>query len=130
MTIQRREILKTILQRDDHPAAEEVYEAVKDRLPGLSRTTVYRVLEALVDLGVVRRLHHPGPNARFDAKISRHHHLVCRLCHRVIDLESPALDNLKLPSIGSQGFKVEDYSVHIVGICGECAKKEGLGIRD
>lgn len=129
LTVQRREILRAVLERDDHPTADTVYESAKDRIPGLSRTTVYRVLETLVSLGVVRRLHHPGPNARFDAKTSRHHHLVCRVCHRVIDLESEDLDNLKLPSVSHHGFRIEDYSVHVVGVCGECGSK-GLGIRD
>jgi len=123
LTVQRREILKALLQRNDHPTADQVYETVKERVPGLSRTTVYRVLETLVELGVARRLHHPGANARFDGNTSRHHHLVCRICNQVIDFESPSLDRLKLPSSGQHGFRIEDYSVHVVGVCGQCHQK-------
>ena len=50
LTVQRRDILKAILERDDHPSADQIYETVKDRIPGLSRTTVYRVLDTLVEL--------------------------------------------------------------------------------
>ncbi|MBN1590511.1 MAG: transcriptional repressor [Pirellulales bacterium] len=123
LTVQRREILKALLQRDDHPTADQVYGCVKERITGLSRTTVYRVLETLVRLGVVRRLHHPGTSVRFDGKISRHHHLVCRKCNRVIDLENRSLDHLELSSMRLHGFQVEDYSVHLVGVCADCGRK-------
>ena len=124
VTVQRREILKAVLQRDDHPTAEAVYESVKDRVAGLSRTTVYRVLDRLVDLGVIRRLHHPGTTARFDGNMGRHHHLVCRICNQTTDIDSPTLNDLELPSTSEHAFQVEDYSVHIIGICKDCRKSK------
>jgi Fur family peroxide stress response transcriptional regulator len=120
LTVQRRDILKAVLERDDHPSADQVYESVKDRIPGLSRTTVYRVLETLVGLGVIRRLHHPGASARFDGNMDRHHHLVCKDCNRVIDIVSKSLDDLRLTPSQRQGFEIEDYSVHFTGVCAEC----------
>ena len=50
LTVQRRAIFEAVLERDDHPAADQVFEVVKERIPGVSRTTVYRVLDTLVDL--------------------------------------------------------------------------------
>ena len=123
LTVQRREILRAVLEREDHPTADQVYDSVKDRLAGLSRTTVYRVLETLVELSVIRRLHHPGAGARFDGKTVRHHHLVCRRCHRVIDVVSPGLDGLELPPRQRYGFQIEDYAVHFTGVCAECRRK-------
>jgi Fur family peroxide stress response transcriptional regulator len=124
LTVQRRDILTAVLQRDDHPSADQVYEFVKGRIPDLSRTTVYRVLDTLVGLGVIRRLHHPGAGARFDGKIDRHHHLVCRRCHRVLDVESKRLDDLRLPRSLRHGFEIEDYSVHFLGVCENCRQDE------
>jgi Fur family peroxide stress response transcriptional regulator len=124
LTVQRRDVLKAVLERDDHPSADQIFESVKDRIPGLSRTTVYRVLDTLVGLGVIRRLHHPGAGARFDGKTHRHHHLVCRQCHRVIDVESKKLDDLRLPPNQRHGFEIEDYSVHFMGICQPCRENE------
>jgi Fur family peroxide stress response transcriptional regulator len=120
LTVQRRDIFRVVLERDDHPSADSVYQSVKDRIPDLSRTTVYRVLDALVGLGVIRRLHHPGVGARYDSKVHRHHHLVCRRCNRVIDVESKKLDVLRLPPGQRHGFEIEDYSVHFVGVCESC----------
>lgn len=120
LTVQRREVLRGVLERDDHPTADQVYDAVRKRIAGLSLTTVYRVLETLVGLGMIQRLHHPGPSARFDGRIRQHHHLVCKGCSQVIDVESRELDGLTLPASQRQGFEIEDYSVHFIGVCAGC----------
>jgi Fur family peroxide stress response transcriptional regulator len=120
LTVQRRDVFQVVLERDDHPSADQIFESVRDRIPGLSRTTVYRVLDTLVGLGVIRRLHHPGASARFDGKIHRHHHLICRQCNGVIDVDSTKLNDLRLPPSQRRGFEIEDYSVHFMGICAAC----------
>jgi Fur family peroxide stress response transcriptional regulator len=122
LTVQRRDILRAVLERDDHPTADQVYDAVKDGIPGLSLTTVYRVLETLVGLGVIRRLHHPGASSRFDGKVHRHHHLICTKCQKVVDIESPSLDGLELPAGYEKEFELDDYAVHFFGICGACRR--------
>jgi len=124
VTVQRRAILEAVLERNDHPSADQIYEAVQTRIPAISRTTVYRVLETLVELGVVRRVSHPGAMTRYDGRIHRHHHLICVRCSKVIDFESAALDKLPLPKGSPQGFEIEDYSVHFTGTCPECRKEK------
>jgi len=123
LTVQRREILKIVLERDDHPTADQVYDAAKGRISRLSRTTVYRVLDALVALGVIRRLHHPGATARFDGRAERHHHLFCSVCGRVVDVCDAGLDSLELLPGDAHGFSIDDYAVHFVGTCPECRRK-------
>ena len=123
LTVQRRAILKAVLQRDDHPTADQIHANVKKRIPELSRTTVYRVLETLVGMGLIRQLHHPGASARFDGKIHRHHHLVCIHCHAVMDVENPAIDELNLSLTKKHGFEIQDFSVHFIGICAKCRPK-------
>jgi Fur family peroxide stress response transcriptional regulator len=116
--------LESVLERDDHPTADQIIEVVKQRVPGVSRTTVYRVLEMLVDAGMIRRLHHPGSAARFDGKIRRHHHLICKKCNKVIDLESAKLDRLSVPDVAAEGFEIDDFSVQFVGTCAACRKAD------
>ena len=64
LTVQRRIILENLASRADHPTADQIYEAVKERIRGLSRTTVYRVLETFVQLGVVTKVSNPQAKAR------------------------------------------------------------------
>lgn len=123
VTMQRRVILEAVLQRDDHPTADQVYEAVQKRIPQLSRTTVYRVLDTLLELGVIRRVHLTGGTSRFDGMIRRHHHLVCICCGKIIDIHDERLNQLPLPRRKMQGFKAEDFSVQISGVCADCQKK-------
>jgi len=123
LTVQRREVLEAVLKRDDHPTADQLYDSLKERIPGLSRTTVYRVLETLVNMGVIRRLHHPGTAARFDGKIHRHHHLVCKKCGKVIDIHDATWNEVPFPEVRKEEFEIEDFSVHFTGICAECRKK-------
>jgi Fur family peroxide stress response transcriptional regulator len=89
LTVQRREVFAAMLERRDHPTAEQIYAKVKGRVPGVSRTTVYRVLETLVGAGVITKACHPGAAARYDPLTRRHHHLVCLHCEKVVDLEDP-----------------------------------------
>ena len=123
--MQRRTIYEFVLGREDHPTAETVYEGVQDRIPGVSKMTAYRVLDALVRIGALKKVCSPGSAARFDANTDRHHHLVCLHCDKLIDYENRTLDNLPLPKLRSMGFKVEDYSVQFRGICADCRKKAG-----
>jgi Fur family peroxide stress response transcriptional regulator len=123
VTMQRRVILESVLQRDDHPTADQIYEAVQKRIPQLSRTTVYRVLDTLLELGMIRRVHLTGGTSRFDGMIRRHHHLVCTRCQKIIDFEDDNLDQLPLPKRKLQGFQAEEFSVQISGVCADCQKK-------
>jgi Fur family peroxide stress response transcriptional regulator len=122
VTVQRRTVFEALSARRDHPTADQVYDAVKGRIPGLSRTTVYRVLEALVEAGFVRKVHHAGGVARFDPVTHRHHHLVCEVCGRLVDLDDAAVPALRLPEARGSGFRIKDYSVSFLGLCGACAR--------
>jgi Fur family peroxide stress response transcriptional regulator len=117
-TVQRQAILECVRGRADHPSADDVYACVRGKLPGLSRTTVYRVLDALVRAGLVRRVNQPGARVRYDARTDRHHHVVCLRCERILDLDARALNALRLPRV--PGFRVHDYSVHFSGVCASC----------
>ena len=123
VTVQRRIILEVLLEREDHPTAEQVFAAVGDKIPGVSRTTVYRVLDTLVRMGVITRICHPGVAARFDPRIDRHHHLLCLGCGRIIDLEDKRLNALRLPAIDTSGYEVSDFQINLRGRCPECLRK-------
>jgi Fur family peroxide stress response transcriptional regulator len=122
MTVQRRAIFEALLDRQDHPTIDQVYEDVKDRIPGVSRTTVYRTLETFVDLGVSRKTSHVAAMARFDGNVDHHHHLVCVRCDKVVDFDDPVLSRVPLPDTRRTGFEIVDFSVYLEGLCPDCKK--------
>jgi len=123
-TVQRRVILEAVLDVDNHPSADQVFDAVEDRLPGIARTTVYRALEHLADTGVITRACHPGSVARFDPRLELHHHLVCLQCNEFVDFEDDTLNNLTIPDTSKFNFEVNDYRVQLRGICNRCQENE------
>jgi Fur family transcriptional regulator, peroxide stress response regulator len=120
LTIQRRAILETLASRKDHPTADQVFEAVSVRMKGVSRTTVYRVLDTLVSIGIAKKVSNPQSKARFDADMSRHHHLTCLRCGLVLDLFDANLSNLQLPTGIEDEFRIQDYSITFTGLCAPC----------
>ena len=120
LAVQRRVILEAVAQRDDHPTAEQIYKTIQAHVPEISRATVYRVLESLVQLGAIGRAHHLGPATRFDSNTGHHHHLVCVRCNRVMDFEDARLEGLPLPDRSQVGFQTMDYSIYFTGLCADC----------
>jgi len=124
LTIQRRVIFELLVNHQDHPTADEIFQEVKVKLPGVSRTTVYRVLETLVGMGLAHKINHPDAAVRFDPMTHRHHHLVCEGCGQVQDWEDDSLSTLELPNTRQGGFKILDYSIYFNGICNGCQSKK------
>lgn len=125
VTAQRRAVLGNLCTRADHPTADEVHLAVAREVDGVSRATVYRTLETLVERGLMVRVLHPSASTRYDLKVHRHHHLVCDGCGAVADLDDPVLDALPIAipveTKDPAGFQMLDYSVSVRGLCATCA---------
>ncbi len=125
LTLQRRAVVDALWNRHDHPTADELFADLQVRLPGISRPTVYRVLNSLVRMGIARKVCHPGAAARFETRVSRHHHLVCVRCDKVVDFEPSSRLKVSLPDASRHGFRLDDYSIHFRGVCADCMKLEG-----
>ncbi|HID66608.1 MAG TPA: transcriptional repressor [Aquificaceae bacterium] len=121
ITPQRLAVYEVLLKSYNHPTVEEIYEEVKKMYPYVSLATVYRTLETLEKIGLVKRVCFWGNSARYDANTSEHHHLICEKCGRIedIDLEQ----KLAIPE-NLQGFKTHSYSVNIYGLCSECQSNQ------
>ena len=122
LTVQRRTIFAALLERRDHPTVDQVFAQVKDRIPGVSRTTVYRTLDTLAQLGLIRRTHHFAASVRFDGNMEQHHHLVCTACGKVTDIQDSGVTVSMPPETRGHGFRLLDYSVYFEGICPQCRR--------
>lgn len=122
MTPQRLEIFLEVSGSHNHPSAEDVFNAVVERLPTMSLDTVYRTLSTYEQLGLITQINVERGRARFDPNTSHHHHLVCSECKSIADFHWPELDNLPLPPRLCGWGGVELKSVQIVGLCPRCLR--------
>ena len=125
MTHQREIILTELKRNRNHPSADELYAAVKRRIPHISLATVYRNLETLSSAGLVRKLEVTGRQKRFDGNLEPHDHITCTLCQRIDDI-FPDPDEERALCAAQQerhGYMLTGWSVEYYGICPECQRK-------
>jgi len=116
-TPQREHVYAVLLQKRDHPTAEEVFIRAKRDLPDISMATVYNCLDALVECGLARQVSLERGAARFCPNMKEHCHFYCDACESVFDIDWPAEAGVALP----RGFVAERYDIAIHGRCPTCA---------
>jgi len=120
-TPQRYAVMAFLMERNSHPTAAEIFEAVNRVDPRCSRATTYNNLRDLVQAGLVREVAAEGRAARFDAKGMRHHHFICDRCGNVEDIE---WHDLPRPASGSLGKRVfRECELIFRGLCTKCAPR-------
>ena len=122
VTPQRLVIHRALRELDDHATAEEVLDAVEDKLPNVSLPTVYSTLELFEQLGVVRRLGVVQGAVLYDPRPDPHDHLVCERCGRIEDLDAGVELAGALRRARRRGFQATRAEVRISGICSDCVR--------
>jgi len=120
MTAQRAAVYEALCAMSGHPTAEDLFFAVRDRLPGISLATVYNTLETLVDGGLAVRI--PGEGAaRYDPVCSPHGHTRCAVCGTLGNLPerdfTSVVSDIPLPA----GFQARAVMMEVEGVCAACA---------
>lgn len=122
LTTQRAAVYEYLSGVDHHPSAEEVFLAVKSKLPRISLATVYKNLEALVKCGVVSKLTYGDASSRYDIRTDHHYHTRCLGCGKIWDLDAQAGSKLLEHIKPQKGFQVRDYRLELLGHCRECRR--------
>jgi Fe2+ or Zn2+ uptake regulation protein len=123
-TPQRLAIARVLTDLDRHVTAEVVHGEVSARMPGVSLPTVYATLELLEELSLVRRVATEGGAVVYDPRVDEHHHLVCRSCGKIADIDVP-VDIAELRAAAkASGFAPEAAQVIIQGLCADCAQAD------
>ena len=98
-----------------------VFEAVNAKYPNISRATVFRLLAEAADEGKILRLKLNNSNDRYDITTCHHHHVVCRECGAVADVDIKINDASLLDgAVGHEGFILEKSHLEFVGVCDKC----------
>jgi Fur family transcriptional regulator, stress-responsive regulator len=112
----------TALRDHRHVDTDTVIALVRAELPTVSHQTVYDVLRALTDAGLVRRIQPAGATARYESRVGdNHHHVVCRSCSAIADVDCAVGDSPCLTAADDQGFVVDEAEVVYWGTCPRCA---------
>lgn len=122
MTTQRMAILHVLHHQRVHLSPGEVYKQARTESPGLTEPTVYRTLEFLSDVGLVRPSYSASGHLTYEIAGNDHHHIVCRNCEREIEVEHTLLESLYRLLEMSSGYNSIDSHVTFFGVCPDCQK--------
>jgi Fur family transcriptional regulator, stress-responsive regulator len=121
VTPQRLAIARVLEEMQRHATAEVVFSEVARQMPGVSLPTVYATLELLEDLRLVRRVATEGGAVIFDPRTDEHHHLACRRCGAIVDVDAEVGAEALLEAAHSAGFQPDDTQVVVRGLCAACS---------
>ncbi|MGC9379901.1 Fur family transcriptional regulator [Streptomyces sp. MH13] len=121
VTAARVALLETV-RRGDHLDAEEIATGVRRRVGHISLQAVYEALHALTAAGLVRRIQPPGGPARFEGRVGdNHHHVLCRSCGALADVDCAVGDAPCLTASDDHGFSIDEVEVIYRGLCPDCS---------
>ncbi|WP_460342815.1 Fur family transcriptional regulator [Actinoallomurus acanthiterrae] len=121
VTAARVALLETV--RDgDHLDVEALASGVRERVGHISLQAVYEALHALTAAGLVRRIEPPGSPARFEGRVGdNHHHIICRSCGVVADVDCAVGEAPCLTASDDHGFSIDEAEVIYWGLCSDCS---------
>ena len=122
-TRQKRAVEAAMSSSDDFRTAQEIHEALRNAGDSVGLATVYRTLQALVDLGEVDSVKTDAGEAVYRrCSRSHHHHLVCRHCGRTVEIAGPAVERWASAQALEHGFADVSHTVELFGTCPACQK--------
>ncbi|MDG4782243.1 transcriptional repressor [Micromonospora sp. WMMD961] len=122
-TRQRAEVRALLEESDQFRSAQRLHADLRARDVAVGLTTVYRTLQALVDSGEIDSMRLPNGEQLFRrcSTHTRHHHLVCRLCARTVEVTGPSVDEWACRMAARHGFTDVNHTMEIFGVCAACA---------
>ena len=125
LTQPRLAILRVLQENEHSLTPEEVYRQGKRICSSLGLVTVYRTLDLLAELGLVRRVHSEQRCHSYASAGTGRHYLVCRGCHRVIEFPCNGLDDLIENVRRQTGYAITDHLLELGGLCPDCQARQG-----
>ena len=120
VTAQRLAVLRAVSDRP-HSTADDIDKVVRAGIGAISRQAVYDALGTLTEKGLLRRIQPAGSPARYENRVGdNHHHLICRACGRMIDVDCAVGDTPCLTAADDSGYEIDEAEVIYWGRCPEC----------
>ena len=123
VTPQRIAIFEQLVKSGGHPTANDLYDHLKKSYPSLSLATIYNTLDVLVGMGLVNPIGNLGDaRIHFDANLDSHVNVACVKCHKVMDIASELVDQLKNDILQQSGYDIQGSRLLFFGYCPDCKK--------
>ena len=120
VTAQRLAVLRAVSVRP-HGKAEDIAEAARSEIGAISRQAVYDALGILADKGIIRLIQPAGSAARYEDRVGdNHHHLICRTCGKVLDVDCAVGTKPCLTAADDSGYEIDEAEVVYWGRCPDC----------
>ena len=119
VTAQRLAVYRAV-QLTPHATADEICQAVRTEIGVISRQAVYDALNAMAEHGILRRLKPAGSPARYEHRVDNHHHLSCRECGRLVDVNCAVGEAPCLTAEHDHGYVIDEAEVTYWGLCPNC----------
>ena len=120
VTAQRLAVVRAV-SGGPHSSADDIYTAVRAEIGAISRQAVYDALAVLTDKGLLRRIQPAGSPARYENRVDdNHHHLICRTCNRMVDVDCAVGYTPCLTAADDSGYEIDEAEVIYWGRCPEC----------
>jgi Fe2+ or Zn2+ uptake regulation protein len=120
VTLPRLLVHRHVRQSDRHVTPEQVHAELAPQHPGLSPATIYGTLTLLDELGFVRRVSTPRGGTVYDPRVEDHHHVICRACGRIEDLDAAVDTHAAAAAARKAGFRVDHGQLALSGLCADC----------
>ena len=119
-TKQREHIFALLLQKRDHPTADEIFARARSGMPSISLATVYNCLETLVETKLIRQVNFEREPTRYCPNLTQHAHFYCRESGDIVDIELPKEVLSKLMNVLPKGFSAQHIEIAYDGKCNDC----------
>lgn len=128
VTAQRLAVYQAV-QSSPHAMADDICQSVRTELGVISRQAVYDALNAMSEHGIIRRIQPAGSAARYEHRVDNHHHLICRQCENLIDIDCAVGKAPCLVAEHDHGYEIDEAEVTYWGICPAC-QDSSAGLSD
>lgn len=126
VTAKRLAVLRAVAEQP-HSTTDDIYSAVRREVGGISNQAVYDALAAVTDKGIVRRIQPAGSPARYESRVAdNHHHLICRSCGDMADVDCAVGETPCLTAGDDSGYAIDEAEVIYWGHCPRCLANQSV----
>lgn len=119
VTAQRLAVFGAVC-RTPHAASDDIFQSVREVLGTISRQAVYDALNVMSEHGLLRRIQPAGSPARYERRNDNHHHLACRVCGKLVDVDCAIGEAPCLSAAEDHGYLIDEAEVTYWGVCPDC----------